>query len=260
MVNSIPKEIWIAAVSAILGALASFYIPSLLKADNIELEFAPFYKEKFINIPNLLDGRVEISVDGKPQQNLSVMDVYLFNRSYKDIKKIPLTFEFYSDGNSPLPELLGKQLKVPETFPKDSVSEVVQTDRSHVRYEVSSMPVADDYDTDFIASFVFLGETSPKVRVQSDYTDNKVISIYEYDKARRERNEIIQIFSIFIPLLALFIAWLIWDTRRSSAKFLDKLGDAAEEIGEFSIGKEKLREIAIESYKRATKKTKKRVN
>ena len=258
--NSIPKEIWIAAVSAILGALASFYIPSLLKADNIELEFAPFYKEKFINIPNLLDGRVEISVDGNPQQNLSVMDVYLFNRSYKDLKKIPLTFEFYNDGSSPLPELLGKQLKVPETFPKDSVSEVVQTDGSHVRYEVSSMPVSDDYDTEFIASFVFLGETSPKVRVQSDYTDNKVISIYEYDKVRRERNEIIQIFSIFIPLLAIFIAWLIWDTRRSKAKFLDKLGDAAEEIGEFSIEKEKLREIAIESYKRATKKTNKRVN
>lgn len=255
--SSIPKEIWIATVSAVLGALISFYIPNLLKADNIELEFAPFYKEKFINIPNLLDGRVEISVDGKPQTNLSVMDVYLFNRSYKDIKNIPITFEFYDDGSSPLPELLGKQLKVPETFPKDSASEVVQSDNSHVRYKISSLPVADGYDTEFVASFVFLGEKSPKVRVQSDYTDNKVISIYEYDKDRRERNEIFLIFSIFIPFLAIFIGWLIWDAKRSKEKFLNKIGDAAETIGEFGVEKDKLRKIAIESYMLATKKTNK---
>jgi len=255
--GSISKEVFIAVVSAILGALASFYIPNLLKADNVELEYAPFYKEKFINIPSLLDGRVEISVDGTPQKNLSVMDVYLFNRSYKDIKNIPITFEFYEDENTPLPELLGKQLRVPETFPQDSVSEVIQSDNRHVRYKVSSLPVADDYNTEFVASFVFLGERSPKVRVQSDYTDNRVISIYKYDKERRERNEIVQIFSILIPLLVIFIVWLIWDQRRSKEKFLGKLGDAAETIGEFNVEKEKLREIAVESYKQATKKTNK---
>ena len=133
--SSIPKEIWIATVSAVLGALISFYIPNLLKADNIELEFAPFYKEKFINIPNLLDGRVEISVDGKPQTNLSVMEVYLFNRSYKDIKNIPITFEFLDDGSSPLHGLLCRQLKGPEACPKNSASEVVQSENCNVRYK-----------------------------------------------------------------------------------------------------------------------------
>jgi len=255
--NQIPKDIWIAGISALFGALASFYVPKFLIADDVALEFAPFYKEKFINIPNLLDGRVQILVDGKPQSNLSVTDVYLFNRSHKDLKEIPVTFEFYKEDNSLLPEVLGKQLSKPDTFPKDSITEVPQQDNQYVRYKISSLPVADDYETDFVASFVFLGDSSPKVRVQSDYTDGKVISIYEYDKDRRERNQIIQILSIFIPLTLLFVAWGIWDARRNKGKFITKLGSAAETIENTGIDKEKLREIAITSYKIATKKTNK---
>lgn len=257
MFNQIPKEIWIAGISALIGALASFYVPKLLTADDVALEFAPFYKEKFINIPNLLDGRVEILVDGKPQSNLSVTDVYLFNRSYKDLKEIPVTFEFYEEDNSLLPEVLGKQLSKPDTFPRDSITEVPQQDNQFVRYKISSLPIADDYKTDFIASFVFLGDSSPKVRVQSDYTDGKVISIYEYDKDRRERTQIIQILSVFIPGILLFIAMAAWDARRNKSKFLAKLGSAAETLDGTGIDKQKLREIVIESYQIATKKTNK---
>lgn len=255
--NQIPKEIWIAGISALLGALASFYVPKLLTADDVALEFAPFYKEKFINIPNLLDGRVQILVDGKPQSNLSVTDVYLFNRSYKDLKEIPVTFEFYKEDNSLLPQILGKQLSKPDTFPQDSITEVPQQNNQYVRYKISSLPVADNYNTDFIASFVFLGENSPKVRVQSDYTDGKVISIYEYDKDRRERDQIIHILSILIPCILLFLAWTIWDTRRNKGKFIAKLGAAAETIDGTGVNKEILRKIAIESYQIATKKTNK---
>jgi hypothetical protein len=254
LINQIPKEVRVAGIAALLGALASFYIPKLLTADNVALEFAPFYKEKFINIPNLLDGRVEILVDGKPQSNLSVTDVHLFNRSHKDLKEIPVTFEFYKEDNSQLPEVLGKQLSKPDTFPKDSITEVPQQDNQFVRYKISSLPIADDYDTDFIASFVFLGDSSPKVRVQSDYTDGKVISIYKYDKARRERNQLIQFFSILALCFLALIAWAIWDTRRSTDKFLKKLGLAAETLEYTGIDKEKLREVAIESYQIATKK------
>lgn len=257
MFNQIPKEIWIAGISALLGALASFYVPKMLAEDDVALEFAPFYKERFINIPNLLDGRVEILVDGKPQSNLSVTDVYLFNRSYKDLKEIPITFEFYKEDNSLLPEVLGKQLSKPDTFPKDSITEIPQQDNQFVRYKISSLPIADDYNTDFIASFVFLGDSSPKVRVQSDYTDGKVISIYEYDKDRRERNQIIQILFVFIPCILLFLAWSVWDIRRNKGKFLDKLGSAAETIEGTGIDKTKLREIAVESYKIATRRTNK---
>ena len=57
LVNQIPKEIWIAGISALLGALASFYVPNLLTADDVALEFAPFYKEKFINIPRVSRGQ-----------------------------------------------------------------------------------------------------------------------------------------------------------------------------------------------------------
>lgn len=252
--NIITKEIYIAVISAMVGALAFFYIPNLLKNDNVEIEFAPFYKEKFINVPDLLNGRVEIAVDGKPQKNLSVMDVYLFNRSYKDLKNIPITFEFYKNDGSVLPRLLGKQLKIPKTFPKDSVIEVPQTDSKHVRYKISSMPAAEKYETDFIASFVFLGEESPKVRVQSDYTDNKAISIYEYDKEKREKKATIILLSIFIPFLVVLIVCLIWVPKRDNAKFLIKIGDAAETIEEFNIEKEKLRKIAIESYQIASTK------
>ena len=257
MVISITKEIWIAFISAMLGALASFYIPKLLTSDKVELEYAPIYKEKFINVPELLGGRVEISVDGRTQDNLSVLDVYLFNRSHKDLKDIPITFEFYIEGQSDLPKLLGKQLKIPDTFPKDSITEMPLADANHVRYKISSLPVTANYDTDFIASFVFLGKSAPKVRVQSDYVDNKVISIFEYDKKKRERNELIVVFFVFILLVILFVGWLIWDSKRSKDRFLEKLGNASEKLGEFGISKEQIRKIAIESYKIATSKTNK---
>ena len=158
MIGLIPKEILIAAISSILSVFAAFYIPKLLSTEDVALEYAPFYKEEFINIPNLLDGRVEILVDGNPQTNLSVTDVYLFNRSDKDLKQIPITFEFYNEDNKPLPEILGKKLTKPDTFPGDSISEIPQKDNKFVRYNITSLPVADGYDTDFIASFVFLGD------------------------------------------------------------------------------------------------------
>lgn len=255
--NQISKEIWIAGVSVILGALATFYVPKLLTADDVALEFAPIHKEKFINIPNLLDGRVEILVDGKPQSNLSVTDVYLFNRSHRDLKEIPVTFEFYNEDNSNLPEILGKKLSRPDTFPKDSITEIPQKDNRFVRYKISSLPIADDYDTDFVASFVFLGGSSPKVRVQSDYTDGKVISIYEYDKDRREWKKTIQFLLVLISCFLVFMIWMFWDAKRSKGKFLNRLGSEAEALEGTGIEKEQLRRIAMDSYLNATKKIKK---
>ncbi len=256
MFNKIPKEIWIASISTLIGALISTYVPKLLTADDVALEFAPIYKEKFINIPSLLDGRVEIRVDEEPQSNLSVIDVYLFNRSNKDLKEIPITFEFYREDGSLLPEVLGKNLSKPDTFPKDSIIEIPQQDNQFVRYKISSLPVADDYKTDFVASFVFLGNSPPKVRVQSDYNDGKAISIYKYDKDRRKRNQIIQIILIVITFIFLFLIGVIWDARRNKERFLNKLGSAAETIEGTGVDKEKLRQIAVESYQIATKKTK----
>ena len=257
MFGQISKEIWRGGISILLTALVTLYVPKLLTDDDVALEFAPIHKEKFINIPNLLNGRVQILVDGKPQSNLSVTDIYLFNRSHKDLKEIPITFEFYNEDSSSLPKVLGKQLSKPDTFPKDSITEVPQQDNQYVRYKISSLPVADGYETDFVASFVFLGDRTPKVKVQSDYTDGKVISIYEYDKDRRERNQTILVLSIVIPVVLLFIAWVSWDIRKSKDKFIAKIGSAAETMRGTGLSKEELRKIAIDSYRIATNKTNK---
>ncbi|MDO6569090.1 hypothetical protein Q4561_18605 [Alteromonas sp. 1_MG-2023] len=256
MLNRIPREVWISLFSIIITALLSHYIPKILEANSIELEYFESNKNEYINVPELLDGRVEILVDGKPQKNLTSVDILLFNRSHKDLKDIPITFEFKSPEPSKPIQLLSKQLSKPETFPKDSVSEVPQQNTGSVRYKIKSFPIEDDYSTDFVASFIFLGDIAPAVKVQSDFTDGKVIDIYKYDQSRRERKEIIEALSVLIPLVIIFFIFIFWQTKKDKIRMQNRIVSEAEKL----VNKDEklkglildIKKIALESYNNAT--------
>lgn len=81
--EKIKKDLLITLASALAASLSTYYIPLTLSDDDLELEFSPLVNEKFINVPDLLRGRVEVLVDGHPQSNLSIIEVYLFNRPHK---------------------------------------------------------------------------------------------------------------------------------------------------------------------------------
>ena len=256
MFSRIPREAWISLFSIVITAVLSYYIPKILEVNSIELEFFERNKNEYINVPELLDGRVEILVDGKPQKNLVSTDILLFNRSHKDLKNVPITFEFESPEPSQPIQLLSKQLSKPETFPEDSVEEVAQKNKSAVRYKIKSFPTDDDYSTEFVASFIFLGDKAPKVKVQSDFTDGNVIDIYKYDQSRRNRKELIIVFSIALPLAILFLFYLSWQTKKDKVRMHKRILTEAEELIEGNEAlnnfKEEIKSIVIESYKNST--------
>lgn len=240
-------------ITAVITTAVTHFFPTLVP-QKVALEFAPVYKEKFINIPSLLDGRVEILVDGKAQKNLSTTDVLLFNRSSKDIKNIPITFQFFNEDNTPLPKMLSKILTAPDTFPPDSITEILQKSNGSVRYEISSFPVSEDRSTDFVASFIFLGDKPPKVKVLSDYIDGKAISINRYNKEADIRNTAIVGLSVSVFVVFLLMFPIVWQQKRDKKHLLIRIGNIAEEFEGTDLPKDKLREIAILSYTNAIDK------
>jgi len=122
-----------------------------------------------------------------------------------------------------------------------------------VRYQISSMPITESYDEDFIASFVFLGEKLPKVKLQSDYSDGKVISIYEYDKEKREQKLQMIVAIIVISALLLFLFFIIATEKKQKKKFIKKLSDSAKNLDGYDLPKETLVKIVITSYESAIK-------
>ena len=246
------EKLFIGVVCSIL----TFLLPKIFTSNDLELEYAPLLKERFINIPSLLNGQVQILVDGKPQSNLSVLDVYLFNRSHKDLKNIPLTFEFFSQGGGEVPELLGKNLSKPDSFPKDSITEIPLGDPNQVRYKITSMPTVNNTKTEFVASFVFLGDVLPSMKVQSDYADEKVLAINKYDSEKAAKKQLFEIFLGVMLFTILFVGVLYFDSKRSQKRFEEKLGAAAEKYPSNNISKEVLRDIAISSWKQVSNRTK----
>lgn len=254
MFNRIPREFWISLISIIITAIMSHYIPKLLEVNSIELEFFERKKSEYINIPELLNGRVKILVDDIPQKNLTSTDILLFNRSHKDLKEFPITFEFESPEPSKPIQLLSKQLSAPENFPKDTIEEITQKDENSVRYMLKSFPKDNDDSTDFVASFVFLGDIAPKVRIQSDFSDGKVVDIYEYDQSRRDKKAFLILLAISLPLAALVLLYLSWqakrDKKRIRTRIINEADDLIDKDEQLSDIREKIKSVVLESYER----------
>jgi len=123
-----------------------------------------------------------------------------------------------------------------------------------VRYQINSFPITEGYSTEFVASFIFLGDKAPKVKVQSDFSDGQVIDIYEYDQERRDRKTLIIALGILIPIAIVFLIFIVWQTNSDRKRLIKRIeSEALKEYESFAkenknFNKGSAVELSVNSY------------
>lgn len=262
--DGVKPQIIVGLILTTFSGVFGYYFPTLIKGKPT-IEYIRVPKEKFIDLPKALDGRVQILVDGNNESNLSVLDVAIYNRSSQDLRNIPLTFLFYDDKNLPLPKLLGRKFSQPDQFPDDSIQDKSELSSNKIRYNISSLPENSDSYTDFVASFIFAGTHLPGVKVQSDYAiDGKIVAI---DEMTKEKFSKIQAIKAIVTLLigsAIAVTFLIWQAGVDRKRTISRIKDAADIFYRKNAGlvltKEMASHLATESYEYATRSSARKKN
>ena len=126
------------------------------------LECTREVREGFINLPKALSSKIQLSYDGNPVDNLSSVTYKVFNRTGRSFQDVKLFFEF--DTDDAIAQLLSKDIKGPENYPKDGFQEL-ETKSSSIGWSLDTMNPSDSLLDTFEISFVFLGPKAPDVDI-----------------------------------------------------------------------------------------------
>ena len=185
------------------------------------LEYARIVRESFINLPSILPQKVQLTYDGNPVGNLSSVKFQLFNRTGKSFQDVKLFFEFPSPTTNP-PQLLSKDIKVPENYPQDGFHEV-NTSSSSIGWKVDTINTSQSLFDTFEFTFLFLGSRAPDIEIALLKTGLDLVPLSPSRSSKTE-NVIVYIGIVLGGLVYITLLLLMLRFARSQrSRFTDSL-------------------------------------
>ena len=223
-------------VVAIIPVLITIWLTVLYIQDQGEVQYIEYkesIREEFVNLPDLLPSKLQLTYDGNPVGNLSSIRYQIFNRTGESFQDVKFYFQIKLIDGSPI-QLLSKDIKGPDGYPKDGFKELTPK-VSSIGWSIATMNTSESLLNTFEVSLIFLGSKAPQVEIAILKTG---LSLKPFTVLTTSGLfDVLKIIIVVIVVL-LYLTLLFWLRRLSRSKrnrFLDEL--RSEFIAYFEINK-----------------------
>ncbi len=155
-------------VSISATVLITAVVNNVVTNDSI-LEYRTAFQDNYFEIPGKATEELEIHHKGRKIEDISVYDVYIYNRLgwVKEPENVTVFFEISEKENKPIPKLIKPKLYPPSSLPQEiGIREEKQSKKNLYAFKIGVIKKTDRKDP-YIARFIFEGTETPNVKVTS---------------------------------------------------------------------------------------------
>lgn len=207
------KNLIVSTLSILITIIGTAYYNS-----SLTLEYKDSVKEQYLNISNDVFKDLTLTYNKKRISNISMYQVAIFNKTWKDFENVNLYFTLKSKTNKKLPNIINKGFFAPSNRSSNiGISEIkkVKDNTYMVNIKVLKQTDTDKY---YLGRFIFEGNEIPDVVISTPENIGLQVGEYSYTKERLIALLIILVFIIIIIIpLSILGNWDInrnWKKRR----------------------------------------------
>lgn len=183
----------------IIGAIISVFISKYYEIST--LEFKEGFKEQYLNLSDSSLKDLSIQYKNRKIDNVSVYQVGIYNRTFKDLENVKIYFTLKSKNGERIPNIINKELISTTSKSPFNILEIDQKEKDVYVYNIKVLKRTTK-DNFYLAKFVFEGSQVPNITVS--VPDNIGINIKEYGLSFEEYAYLFLIGCIIIGIVIFF--------------------------------------------------------
>lgn len=247
------------ALVAIIAAAATWAFTQIPPSDEINhIEYTRSTFDGYLPFDTKIANEIVITSGGKRIENISSATIVFANTSKKNLENIDVIFEIERPETGVFPEVIGKSIKGPDSYPSSYITEAATSPSGSLAYNFKVMNVTPDLSTNnFQATFLFPGKTAPRVTPK---IVAKGVSAELFDVASKKKFQLTLFLVIYVSSMLALVLFAIRsgnvNRRKFDAEFSEKLGNYYElkiQNGTFPTREEFAGEI-LKSYREKPQK------
>lgn len=237
----------------IIGSLIGMRIESVRQNKEVKekyIEYSVSVFDEFINKPKLGKETIEILLNNKSIENITSIEIDIYNRNNKDFENVKLFYELgFNKPDTEKIEIINNELYSNYGLPKESIiplQDVINPEKNkgiRFGYEIKNLNKSDSFKPSFTSRILLIGSLSPKISVEILKPGLRIRpKVWEPSDSSLNVVKITTVLLIVLILIFLFVNFSDKITQKYA------FDDLKNEINKFEIYNSEKQKVDIKDF------------